>query len=695
MPDSSPMFDAIARQGRLIRKELTEILRDRRTIVTLVLMPLLVYPLLGVGFVQFFRAMAPSKEMIFVVGSEDPQALNVFAQIEKRFGAKLRTPAVDVSKMPSWNVLLVPSADRALKANDIDLAIAMEKSDPKTIVFQANYLRKSSAGPAAALWLERLLFLANGESLDEILHRPDAPPGLRIDLERHALATEGGDGMISLSSVIPFILILMTITGAVYPAIDLTAGERERGTLEILVAAPVPRINLLIAKYAAVVFVAVLTAVVNLTAMTATMLLNPLGQALLGSGGMSAGLVVQLLALLLLFAGFFSAVLLTITSFARSFKEAQAYLIPVMLFSLAPGAVGLVPDLKLSPGLAVTPLVNIVLLGRDLLDAKAQAGLAVLVVISTLLYAVAALALASRVFGAEGVLYNERNSWGDLLRRPRLAQDAATPSTALWSLALMTPTFFVLEGLLRGVLPTTPVALIGGMTLLSVLLFVGWPALFAWHEKVRWPTGFGFRRSPWTGWFAAILLGASVWALALPVLAWFQPTPPDWLREASEQVLAGFRQGSGDLRVFLIAALVTQAVVEELFFRGYLWAALERHTSSLWTLVFTSVLFGVAHVVMGGMLGLEKLLPTILLGLLLGVVRWRTGSVGPGMLQHALHNAILAGIGQSDFSREMNSLPWPWLVGAGLTACVGIALLILLRKPSHQASVLGKTSGSI
>ena len=67
------------------------------------------------------------------------------------------------------------------------------------------------------------------------------------------------------------ILILMTVTGAVYPAIDLTAGERERGTLEMLMASPVSRLKLLLAKYAAVVVVAVLTALVNLVAMGITL----------------------------------------------------------------------------------------------------------------------------------------------------------------------------------------------------------------------------------------------------------------------------------------------------------------------------------------------------------------------------------------------------------------------------------------
>jgi sodium transport system permease protein len=106
------------------------------------------------------------------------------------------------------------------------------------------------------------------------------------------------------------ILILMTITGAVYPAIDLTAGERERGTLETLMAAPVPRLELLAAKYVAVLTVALLTAGANLLAMTVTLFSSGLGELVFGEAGLSPLVMVQVLGLLVLFAAFFSAILL-------------------------------------------------------------------------------------------------------------------------------------------------------------------------------------------------------------------------------------------------------------------------------------------------------------------------------------------------------------------------------------------------
>ena len=116
------------------------------------------------------------------------------------------------------------------------------------------YRKNSALGKTAMDYVSRRFQAIN----DEALRRRFGDVKLPAVFTNHAV---GGSGAgYSLTTLIPLVLILMTITGAVYPAIDLTAGERERGTLEALIAAPVPRIQLLLAKYAAVVTVALLTA---------------------------------------------------------------------------------------------------------------------------------------------------------------------------------------------------------------------------------------------------------------------------------------------------------------------------------------------------------------------------------------------------------------------------------------------------
>ncbi len=237
-------------------------------------------------------------------------------------------------------------------------------------------------------------------------------------------------GPTTLASLVPLVLVLMTIAGAVYPAIDLTAGERERGTLEAMIVSPTPRPLLLFAKYVAVVTVALLTAIANLLAMSITLWTSGLGRLVFGNAGLSFSTVVQILCLLVLFAMFFSAVLLSITSFARSFKEAQAYLIPVMLVSLAPGVLSLLPQVRLNSVLAAVPLANIVLLSRDVLVGGAVAETATISIICTFIYAIAAIAVASRLFGSDASMQGSQGSWRDLFRLP--SEQMGLPRSIKW-----------------------------------------------------------------------------------------------------------------------------------------------------------------------------------------------------------------------------------------------------------------------
>ena len=247
--------------------------------------------------------------------------------------------------------------DEAVRAGVFD--VGLRPTGPGTWI--AIYRDDSSLAPEVVRHVQELCAAANAEDLRAALVKTGQRPPPRTQVVAAPIAM-ASSGRLSLAVFVPLVLILMTITGAVYPAIDLTAGERERGTLELLIAAPVPRVTLLLAKYIAVVVVAVLTALVNLGSMTVSLLIGGLANQVFGPGGIRLATLVEVFGIVLLFAAFFAAVLLVITSFARSFKEAQAYLIPLMVVALVPGIAGLLPGLHLSGPLAVVPLLNIVLL---------------------------------------------------------------------------------------------------------------------------------------------------------------------------------------------------------------------------------------------------------------------------------------------------------------------------------------------
>jgi sodium transport system permease protein len=699
----------LGRALRLCRKELREVLRDRRTIITLIGMPLLVYPLLSLTFQKVLLTSGqPAGTTECVVGFELERDLAQMEQYLRLGGELLRREAVaapDVQEASSGPALVPPSPEldlsvkarlvsnleRSLEEGSIDLAVR-RLPDPDMselpgfgppLRCELVYREDSALSKATLDFVTSRLEAVNDRYIRRALESTGQSARLPAEVDKRSISVSGPP--VAVTTVIPLILILMTITGAVYPAIDVTAGERERGTLEALMAAPVPRLSLLASKYVAVLTVAILTATANLVAMTVTLLVTPWGRLLFDAGKVSPLVVVEVFGLLILFAAFFSAILLAITSFARSFKEAQAYLIPLMLFSLGPGIVSLMPGIQFSGVLAVTPLVNIVLLSRELLEGKVQPMLATIAVLSTALYAVAAIGLAARVFGTDALLSGSRFGWRDLFGRPDQPRATAGLSGALTCLALMFPAYYLLSNLLA-LVPlgaSQKLLLAAGVTM---LLFGGFPLAAALLQRVRLDSAFAVRPASWLAFVAAALLGLTLWPLVeelflLTQLLGVGTIDADKL-QGVEQLLSEWQKLPAWLIVLCMA--VAPAVFEELFFRGYLFTAIRSSTSPRNTILASAVLFGLFHVVTTSVLAVERLLPSTALGLILGWLCWRCGSVLPGVLLHACHNGLLLLIayyrddlqvlrlGEAD-----QHLPWHWLAVSSLGLLLGVTLIML------------------
>jgi ABC-2 type transport system permease protein/sodium transport system permease protein len=461
-PDRLSLSAALARLGRLAHKELSETLRDRRTIVTLLLMPVLLYTMLSLVLWQLaphklladsgpryrlgFRTAADIDRMVDWLNQggalliregsllpppnarmsgpqPPPPSALPWPELDIRLTEDLEGDVLrghlDVGVRPllprpaalaadAWSLAAQAPCSCAPAAGLLTAAGAAVTADSRTdaanarLVPELVYLEESATACEAVRHIQRLYNAARLGALERRLKIP------HVSVHQAPVARGGRPRPSAFLVLMPLILILMTVTGAVYPAIDLTAGERERGTLEILMAAPVPRLSLLLAKYVAVVTVAMLTALMNLGGMAVTVWVSGLFR----GDALSPLVLLQIFLLLLLFAAFFSAVLLALTSFARSFKEAQAYLIPLMLVALVPGVLSLVPGLRLDGPLALVPLLNIVLLARDLLLGEAGLWPAVCVIASTLVYALAAIAVAALIFGAQAVGSDTGGWWG-------------------------------------------------------------------------------------------------------------------------------------------------------------------------------------------------------------------------------------------------------------------------------------------
>ena len=769
-PSSIASYMANGRLGRLCLKELRESLRDRRTLITLILMPILVYPLLSMAMQRLIVGTASglnADKTEYIIGVKDEQAGSLVASAlgetalairqGVRHSIEIRRPMLAspvtrktaarktaaqktaVNNAPQgdtadrnpevrenaseidpqtagFNIVVAEgiSLQQALDEGQVDVAVLQVRSEMVSLgrngTYPAYQLELSFRdadlrSEAAMLEFRKAMELVN--DTQSLQFRGALPPAVRM------ISTATGrkvDAMTSLAGILPLILILMTITGAVYPAIDLTAGERERGTMEAMIATPAPRFLLLLSKYVAVVTVAVLTALANLLACWITLSIGGLGRALLGERGLSLLAIVQILPLLVIFAAFFSAILLAMCSFARSFKEAQAYLIPVMLVSLAPALLTLMPNIEFSTLLGIVPLVNILLLSRDIMTGSPQALPAFAAVFSTLLYAAAALVVASRLFGAESATAGSQETWSDLVRRPKRMKELPDLGDLAVYLALMFPVFFILTNLFGQMDLSIASKLWINAGILLVLFLIA-PALVAQYRRLNPRSTFllggwlGDSGAPGVSYGAGVfrgigvlcgvcLLASGLWVIAFEVLKvlsdfGFGAISID-RTEALEEAKAQF--ASIPFWMIFVTSALVPALAEEFFFRGYVLSAFRNRIAPLRAVLYSALIFGLFHVINGSVLSLERFFPTTLLGLALGFVAIRTHSLWPGVLLHAIHNGLLFWLtrfSEKELSEWFGStnqhFPPIWILASLASVACGIGLVYLLtRQRFHE-----------
>ncbi|MBX3420776.1 MAG: CPBP family intramembrane metalloprotease [Pirellulaceae bacterium] len=726
VPLAMPPKFSWLQQNELISKELRETLRDRRTLVTLLVMPLLLYPLLGLGF-RFlaWQQWSVTRPEYIVALQSDPQAqwlaneLSVGQRLIQESSADTRdnlstetvgdaipehaTEPSRASEPRAEVKIRVPRGaeevhlPQLVREGVVDLGVRIEGSmvelsqelaGDRSVTVEMLENSQSLTSRRAAEYVSRCLEISSRERVRRWAVQRQADFQLPIRQLRTNVAV--GQQTSAILGLLPLVLLLMTVTGGVYPAIDLTAGERERHTLEMLVTLPIPTWRLLLAKYVAVVTVTLLTGCANLMAMSLTLYALGLDRELLGPGGMTWLLTAKLFLALSALAFFYAAVLLSLTSSARSFKEAQAYLIPLLLLSIVPGMVILLPGWNLNYVTAGLPLVNILLLVRETLEGGALPGPAALALVLTVLYAVLALSLAARWFAADAVAVGSRGSWKDLLRSPPEVRRFPSTSLALVGLAMLLPAYFLASGMLSRDVSASAMNRLMMSAGLTVALFLGLPVLLLRWQRVALCGGLGLTKASSMQLLGGLMLGIAAWPWVFELtvasqwlargLGW--PALDQSSLEMVNRLLASWQQLP--LAALMIALGMIPGVCEEIFFRGFLFAGLRRSLNPLPTVLITAVIFGLFHLVLAGAVAPERLIPSTLLGLVLGWVRWRSGSLLPGMVMHAVNNSCVLALARfqdklQGWGLESNAvdahLPTLWLGIAAVLFILGILMV--------------------
>ena len=682
-------------------KDLIDILRDRRTLIAMLGVPILLYPLLMVGSIQAVSLQAEKLKTeqvkIAVPNAEQAELVNQWIRQDSTIAGylgqepdQIEGRIVDLSAR-GFDPPYDPVIEKLLRGREVHLAVEIELVDPAApqqliqyrvrLFYDPDDIRSGNIKERFTKLLERRSAMIAQQRVRQAGLPPIALKPLAIEEQK---VTAPGT---VLGQILPLILVLMTITGAIYPAIDLTAGERERGTLETLMVCPVPVRELVIGKFLVVTTIALVGAGLNLASVSASVYFGGFKSVIAAHGdqGFPFAIMPVILLTLIPFAIFMSAIMMAVCSFARTFKEAQNYVTPVILAVLLPGGLAALPTAQLQGVMLVMPVGNMVLLTRDLLTGGPLSLSAISwVLVSTSLYAVCAIALAAKVFGAESVVFSDTTSWkATFSRRLLRPSDRPSLSMALLTVAILFPIwFYVQSGLQTG--GNLKRVLIGtGLTM--PVFFALLPMGLCWYFKVRLKSTFALKSASVRFWLAAVLIGLSAWA-AMHELTIFQSRwlpIPEALLEVNQKLGETLAQLPPVMSLLLLA--VVPAVCEELLFRGLMLTGLTRRLSPTAAILAVALAFGIFHVYV------VRLPTTFLLGVVLGILRWHSGSIFPAMLLHALHNGTAVGLQiWSDLPDKLGlaqeqaaHLPPSVLAVTGLMLIIG---LWLIRQPDRKRS---------
>ena len=401
------MSDRLHRVRVIAKKELVEFVRDWRTIVAILVIPLLMFPVLFILFPLLLASEAAELDALMldvVVQSE-----NATSEMGLNFNDSNMN--VTYEPLPVIEELSAPGIDDArLRNGSIDLLIRLRANGSVT-EYALIYMSTSEQSLEARS--RALATLSQWEEKETIQRITDAgldpdetldPLRWNGDVASSDVATQGEQAGMALSLFIPLVLAVWTFSSAIQPSIDMTAGERERGTLEALLALPASRMELLMGKWLAVATITGIGVLLQVAG-----LLFAIGY--LASSNfislpeISLGALGLLVLAVLLFAVMVVAFELALAMRSHSVKEAGSILGPAVLLILFPALFTQVINLDgIETYWFAIPVVNVLLALRELLMNRIVGLHIITWLASSALYAIGAAWYAARQFKREDIV---------------------------------------------------------------------------------------------------------------------------------------------------------------------------------------------------------------------------------------------------------------------------------------------------
>lgn len=384
-------------------KELVGTVRDKRTIIAMIIIPLIFYPLLFIG-IGYFNQMGKEKSeqaisKIIIIGAEFSPALLQYFQNNPKIEilSIANNPLLKLEKGEAQLILIIPSdfKDRIEEGESGPLILKYDATETKSKIAQER-INQAIAEYEKEIISQRLSMM----HLKEEFIRP-----VILQMENVASSQKVIGSLLGV--LLPYLIVMLIFVGAMHTAVDITAGEKERGTITTLLVSQINRLEIVLGKCFAVMLISFISMILGLIGLTLAFLS---GTSIMGGiegveFGISFSTIFLLFLVLLPLVGLASAVLIMVGIFARNIKEASSYITPIYMLTVFLGVISISQGIELSGKMFLVPVLNSSFVFKEILMGKIYWSHIITTFSANMVIATLALLGATRLFTKEEVLF--------------------------------------------------------------------------------------------------------------------------------------------------------------------------------------------------------------------------------------------------------------------------------------------------
>lgn len=661
--------------GTIFLTEMRMTLRDRRALVTSILLPLLITPLLLTGSLVMNkkreRKLEATEYRYAITGSKAADVRSIIAKIPKPEASAGKPTEQPKAASTPGDRAPVPSGDtnhfrsretvqkdplKALAMGDVHFVVECDITNDTSSPAGQQPGQKHADGVKSAMDI-RLVYRADrDDSVAGMSKMRDALRDTRQDIratllkirgfpvpmsemapvKETDLASEGQKAGHALGGMITLLLLLFIFSGGAVVATDSLAGEKERGTLETLLTTSASRIEIVLAKHLAVLAVALVITLIQSLNFLLYIGLKFIPVSVNFAAAMPPSVALLLFVLYLPLAALASSALLLTSGLARSCKEAQLYFFPLLLVGMMPALVPCLPGLSLHSAIVLVPVANIAVAARDILVGSFDWPMIAISWLVTAATAAGVTRLSVKFLSAERLIApvdndDDEYKGGAALFPRRVLRWFAV----LWALLLIVNNQYQNVDIRWQILINVVGLFFGGAVLM----------MRRYHLDPRQALAL---RLPRPGVWIAVILGAPAGLVVavglMKVIELFVPMPAKMVEGFTQDMMPG----SISMPQLVVFLCVIPGIFEEIAFRGILLHGLRRRMHPVLLALVVGLVFGFFHFM------LFRIIPTAFIGVLLAAITLLTGSIFPAMLWHALSN--LSSVLASEYGYSMAHL---------------------------------------